>query len=77
MLEKRFGQHIRQLRKRIKITQEQLAEAVGVDVRTVQRWEAGENGPDFSNLEPIAKILGVPVEGLFIFQKPQKPEEKP
>jgi transcriptional regulator with XRE-family HTH domain len=69
MLEKLFGQRIRELRQGNDLTQELLAEAIGVDSRTIRRWESGETGPEFNKLEKIAETLGVPVEGLFVFQR--------
>ena len=36
-------QRIKQLRKRLKMSQTQLAEAIGVSLRTCQYWEADEN----------------------------------
>ncbi|NER84071.1 MAG: helix-turn-helix transcriptional regulator [Leptolyngbya sp. SIO1D8] len=35
-------------RKRKKLTQRQVADAVGVDPRTVQRWESGETLPELT-----------------------------
>ena len=65
MLEKQFGERIKQLRKETKLTQEQLAEIVGTDSRTVRRWESGESGPEFNKLERIAQAFHVPVIELF------------
>lgn len=62
-----FGQRLRQLRKRQGITQEHLAEAVAVDVRTIQRWEGGDTGPEFNKLEKIAHFLKVSLKDLFDF----------
>jgi DNA-binding transcriptional regulator YiaG len=38
-------QEIREIRERLNLTQEQLAERLSVDSRSVKRWEAGENKP--------------------------------
>lgn len=40
-----IGEHIRSERGRLDMTQRELAEALGVGYRTVQRWEAGEPVP--------------------------------
>lgn len=40
-----IGDHIRAERGRLDMTQRELAEALGVGYRTVQRWEAGEPIP--------------------------------
>lgn len=76
MLEKIFGQHFRRLRKKAKLTQEQIAQTLGVDVRTVRRWENGEAGPEFNKLERIAQILKVSVKDLFAFPSPSVGEKR-
>lgn len=46
-------------------TQKELAQLLGVETRTVQRWEAGEVVPYASNQEEIGRVLGVEVEEIF------------
>ena len=46
------------------ITQEQLAERLGVTGKAVSRWETGRGMPDISLLEPLADALGVSVSEL-------------
>ena len=46
----KIGTFLRQLRKEKDITQEQLAEQLGVARRTVSRWETGSNMPDLDIL---------------------------
>lgn len=48
-----------QLRKRKGWTQGDLAERVGVEQPTVQRWERGQREPKFEQLFKIAEVLGV------------------
>lgn len=36
---------IKRLRKRLRISQEDMAAALGVSLSTVQRWESGDNSP--------------------------------
>jgi DNA-binding transcriptional regulator YiaG len=40
-----FGMRVRQLRERLKMTQESLAETLGVSFATVNRWENGWTAP--------------------------------
>ena len=47
---KRIGLFLKELRKEKHITQEELAEKLGVSNRTVSRWETGSNMPDFDVL---------------------------
>ena len=42
----RIGNFLRELRRQQNLTQEQLAEQLGVSRRTVSRWETGSNLPD-------------------------------
>lgn len=60
----RIGKWISLLRKEKKLTQEQLAERLGVSNRSVSRWENGRCMPDFSLLWDIAGELGVSVSEL-------------
>ena len=55
------GSTVKQLRERIKLTQAQLAEKLGVSSKTVSKWETGKGLPDISLLQPLAQALGVSV----------------
>ena len=46
----KVGAFLKDLRKEKGITQEQLAEKLGVSGRTISRWETGKNMPDISLL---------------------------
>jgi DNA-binding XRE family transcriptional regulator len=56
---KTIGLFLKQLRNEKKLTQEQLAEVLGVSGRTVSRWETGNNLPDLSILVQIWNIMGL------------------
>ena len=58
------GSAIRQLREKKKLTQEALAEKLGVSGKAVSRWETGKGYPDISLLEPLAESLSVSVAEL-------------
>lgn len=58
------GATIKQMREEKKITQLQLAEALGVSDKTVSKWETGKGYPDITLLEPIAEAFGVSVPEL-------------
>ncbi len=60
-----IGAKIKELRKRKKITQEKLSEAVGINPRQMVRIEMGESFPTLENLEKIALVLGITVQDLF------------
>ena len=55
-----IGERMRQLRKG-KYTQEALAEAVGVHVNTINKWENGKRAPDAAKLLTLAKALNTTV----------------
>lgn len=65
----KFGKRLRQIRRSADITQEQLAEAVGVSVKFIGNIERGTASPSFETLEKIAEVLGVEVGELFQFPK--------
>ncbi len=64
MNQQEIGGFISELRREKKLTQEQLAERLGVNNRTVSRWENGHCMPDLSLLSLIAEELGVTVSEL-------------
>ncbi len=59
-----IGRFISELRREKKLTQEQFAEKLGVNNRTVSRWENGHCMPDLSLLSIIADELGVSISEL-------------
>ena len=66
---RKMGKFIAELRKNKKITQEQLAERLGVNNRTISRWETGKNMPDVSLYKPLCEILEISVEELINGEK--------
>ena len=60
-----FGKRLRKFRRNKDLTQEQLAEAVGVSVDFVSQIERGVNGPSFDTLQKLATVLEVQVEEFF------------
>ena len=57
----KIGGFLKDLRKEKGITQEQLAEKLGVSGRTISRWETGNNMPDISLLVEIAEYFDVSI----------------
>ena len=54
-----FADRLRELREAAGLTQEQLAEQIGVKREAVARWEAGKREPGWSNVLALAEALGV------------------
>lgn len=61
---KKIGEFIAQNRKAKKLTQEQLAEKLGVTNKTVSRWENGNYMPDMSLLKLLSEELGITINEL-------------
>lgn len=59
---KKIGAFLKQLRNEKGITQEHLAESLGVSGRTVSRWETGTNLPDLSILVQISEYYDVEIK---------------
>ena len=59
---KEIGAFLKQLRSEKGVTQEQLAEILGVSGRTVSRWETGRNLPDLSILVQISEYYQVDIK---------------
>ena len=56
----KIGKRILAARKKAGMTQEALAEQVGVSVQAVSKWETGRNLPDIENLIRIAELTNTP-----------------
>lgn len=61
MDQQKIGSFLKNLRKEKGITQEKLAEELGVSGRTVSRWETGNNMPDISVLIEISEFYDVSI----------------
>ena len=59
-----LGEAIRYHRTRCKMTQEFVAESLGVSRQAVSKWESGTADPSTSNLLALAKLFGVSAEEL-------------
>ena len=57
MVDSRLGQHIQMYRERAGISQEQLAEHIGVSVTSVSNIERGANYPSFENFIKILNFI--------------------
>lgn len=55
------GATIKRLREAKKITQQQLAEEIGVSSKAVSKWETAKGLPDISLIEPLSQALGVSI----------------
>jgi len=60
-----LGKKIKQLRFRARLTQEQLAEKLGIGAQSVSKWENAVAMPDITLLPLLAEIFGVSIDELF------------
>lgn len=60
----KIGKFIALKRKEIGITQQQLADKLGVTDKSIGNWENGRNMPDLSLFEPLCKELNISINDL-------------
>ena len=60
-----IGMKIRAMRLASSMTQEQLANKLGVSAQAVSKWESGANMPDIQILPDLSVIFGVTIDSLF------------
>ena len=63
-MEIKVAENIKNLRKEHSMTQEQLADALGVSIGAVYKWEAGLSMPEIKLLMEIADLFGISVDAL-------------
>lgn len=68
----KIGKYIAENRRKKKMTQEQLAEKLGVTSKTISRWENGNYMPDISMLKPLSEELGITLNDLLSGEKVEK-----
>ena len=71
-MEQTIGKRIAANRKRLKLTQDQLAEKLGVTAQAVSKWENDQSCPDIATLPKLAEIFGVTTDAL-LGRETQKP----
>ncbi len=61
---KSLGEVLKQHRVECKMTQEFVAETLGVSRQAVSKWESGASDPSTTNLMALAKLFGVEAEDM-------------
>jgi len=59
-----IGENIKNLRKKKEITQEELAEHLGISFQSISKWERGDGYPDIAMLPDIADFFNISVDDL-------------
>lgn len=70
-----FGENVKRLRKEKELTQETLADFLGVSFQTISKWERGETYPDITTLPVIASFFNVTIDDLLGVDKAKKEEK--
>lgn len=65
-----FQERLNRLRRERGLSQEDLAEVVGVTRQAVQKWESGASRPDMDNLTALADYFGVTLDYLVMGREP-------
>jgi len=63
----KFGKRLREIRNNKDLTQEKMAEMIGIQPENYSRLENGLSFPKPENLEKISKVLNVEIAELFQF----------
>ncbi len=71
----KISENIKRLRKNKDVTQEQIAEMLGVSVTAVSKWERGETYPDITMLFPLARYFGVSLDELMGYDEEKEKAE--
>ena len=67
-----LGERIKTCRQKVGMSQEKVAELVGVSRQAVTKWEANQSAPNTENLFKLAEIFGTTVDMLLESEKETK-----
>ncbi|QKS71696.1 helix-turn-helix transcriptional regulator [Paenalkalicoccus suaedae] len=67
-----FGKRLTQLRKREKMSREDLGNKLGISYSTVAKYETGQREPDFDKLQAISSLFDVTMDYLLNEEYPPK-----
>ena len=74
MNQEKIGKFILELRKEKNMTQQELADKIGVTDRAISKWENGRGMPDLSLMKPLCEELGISINELISGEKINKKE---
>lgn len=72
MNQEKIGGFLSQLRKENNYTQEEIAEKLNVNVKSISRWETGKNLPDHSIIVEICKMYNISISEFYNGNKIKK-----
>ena len=72
MNQQKIGNFILELRKERNMTQQELADKIGVTDKAISKWENGRGMPDLSLMKPLCTALGITINDLLSGEKIDK-----
>ena len=54
-----LGERLFMYRNKVNMSQEKLAEEIGVTRQTISKWETDQSMPDFDKIEPLCEVFGI------------------
>ena len=72
-----FGQKLKEIRKNEGLSQEQLAEKIGVSRQAITKWETGKGMPDIENMMILSEIFKTTLDELVSQAMPQHAAKTP
>ena len=69
MNQENIGKYIKKLRKENNLSQEKLADKLGVTYQAVSKWERGLNLPDMTTLKEISNLFNVNIDDIINGEK--------
>ncbi|MBE5841207.1 MAG: helix-turn-helix transcriptional regulator [Butyrivibrio sp.] len=72
----KLAENIKRYRKEMGLTQDGLAEALGVTIGAVSKWENGNNVPDITTLMELANLYNISMDELLSYDKSSKNIDK-
>ena len=76
MDQEKIGKFIKEIRRKNKLTQKDLADKLGVTFQAVSKWENGKNVPDISLLREMSKLFEVNLDDIIDGEIREKKEDK-
>ena len=70
-----FGKRFKELREKNNLTQEQLAEHIGVEARQISRIETGKCFTTLDNLKKISALYNIEIKDIFNFEHQKSKED--
>ena len=71
-----IGQRIKDLRKKTNMTQDRLAEMLGVTPQVISKWEVGQASPDLSLIAPLCRVFECSADELLGIAEEKENAEK-